>query len=40
MVDAYEEGRTIVAATRRWAVTPGERQSILERAVLRLLKEA
>jgi DNA topoisomerase-1 len=40
VVDAYEEGRTIAAATRRTAVTPGERQTILERAVLRLLKEA
>jgi DNA topoisomerase-1 len=40
VVDAYEEGRTIRAATRRRASTPGERQTILERAVLRLLKEA
>jgi DNA topoisomerase I len=40
VIDAYEEGRTIAAATRRTAVTPGERQTILERAVLRLLKEA
>jgi DNA topoisomerase I len=40
VIDAYEEGRTIAAATRRTAVTPGERQTILERAVLRLLREA
>jgi DNA topoisomerase-1 len=39
VVDAYEEGRTIRAATRRKAATPDERQTILERAVLRLLRE-
>jgi DNA topoisomerase IB len=39
VVDAYEEGRTIRAWTRRTAVTPDERQTLLERAVLRLLKE-
>ncbi len=40
VVDAYEEGITIRAATRRKAATPNERQTILERAVLRLLKDA
>jgi DNA topoisomerase IB len=40
VVDAYEEGRTIAAAVRRKAATPAERQTNLERAVLRLLKEA
>jgi DNA topoisomerase IB len=40
VVDAYEEGKTIAAAVRRPAATPAERQTILERAVLRLLKEA
>ena len=40
VVDAYEEGTTIQAATRRKAATPDERQTILERAVLRLLKDA
>jgi len=40
VVDAYEEGTTIRAATRRKAATPGERQTNLERAVLRLLKDA
>jgi DNA topoisomerase IB len=40
VVDAYEEGRTIRAATRRKAATPDERQTILERAVLKLLREA
>jgi DNA topoisomerase-1 len=40
VVDAYEEGRTIRAATRRKAATPDERQTILERAVLRLLRDA
>ncbi len=39
VVDAYEEGRTIVAATRRKHRTADERQAALERAVLRLLKE-
>jgi DNA topoisomerase IB len=39
VVDAYEEGITIKAATRRRAATPDERQVILERAVLRLLKD-
>jgi DNA topoisomerase IB len=40
VVDAYEEGRTIASAVRRKAATPAERQTILERAVLRLLKDA
>jgi DNA topoisomerase IB len=40
IVDAYQEGRTIKAATRRRAATPDERQTILERAVLKLLREA
>jgi DNA topoisomerase I len=40
VVDAYEEGRTIASAVRRKAATPGERQTNLERAVLRLLKES
>jgi DNA topoisomerase IB len=40
IVDAYQEGRTIKAATRRKAATPDERQTILERAVLKLLREA
>ena len=37
VVDAYEEGRTIAAATRRTYRTADERQAALERAVLRLL---
>jgi DNA topoisomerase-1 len=40
IIDAYEEGRTIRSAVRRRAATPDERQTILERAVLKLLKEA
>jgi DNA topoisomerase IB len=40
VVDAYEEGRTIKAATRRRAASPDERQTILERAVLKLLSES
>jgi DNA topoisomerase I len=40
VVDAYEEGRTIKAATRRKAASPDERQTILEQAVLRLLTES
>jgi DNA topoisomerase-1 len=40
VVEAYEEGRTIRAATRRKVKTPDERQTVLERAVLRLLKAA
>jgi DNA topoisomerase IB len=38
VVDAYEEGVTIKAATRRRTATADERQTVLERAVLRLLK--
>ena len=40
VVDAYEEGITIKAATRRKAATPSERQTHLERALLRLLRDA
>jgi DNA topoisomerase I len=40
VVDAYEEGTTIKAATRRKTASPDERQTVLERAVLRLLKDA
>lgn len=40
VIDAYEEGRTIERATRRTYDTPDERQAALERATLRLLKEA
>jgi DNA topoisomerase IB len=38
VVDAYEEGRTIASAVRRQVATADERQSVLERAVLRLLR--
>jgi DNA topoisomerase IB len=40
VVDAYEEGRTIARAVRRKVGTPDQRQAVLERAVLRLLREA
>jgi len=40
VVDAYEEGRTVGTAVRRKAATPAERQAILERAVLRLLRDS
>jgi hypothetical protein len=40
VVDAYEEGRTIRVAVRRRVASADERQAILERAVLRLLKGA
>ncbi len=40
VIDAYEEGRTIERATRRTYDTPDARQAALERATLRLLKEA
>jgi DNA topoisomerase IB len=40
VIDAYEEGRTIERATRRSYETTDERQSALERATLRLLKES
>jgi DNA topoisomerase IB len=39
VIDAYEEGTTIRAATRRKTGSPDERQTVLERAVLRLLKD-
>ena len=39
VVDAYEEGRTIGAATRRSYDNTDERQAALERATLRLLRE-
>jgi DNA topoisomerase-1 len=39
VVQAYDEGITIRDATRRKAASPVERQTILERAVLRLLEE-
>ena len=38
VVEAYEEGRTIAATTRRTYDTPDARQAALERATLRLLK--
>ncbi|MFZ2015091.1 MAG: DNA topoisomerase IB [Nocardioides sp.] len=40
VVDAYEEGHTIAHALRRKAATPAERQTILERAVLKLLTDS
>lgn len=40
VIDAYEEGRTIASTTRRSFDTPDERQAALERATLKLLKEA
>ena len=40
VIDAYEEGRTIGRATGRSYDSPDERQAALERATLRLLKEA
>jgi DNA topoisomerase IB len=40
VVDAYEEGRTIRSAVRRKTASPDERQATLERAVLRLLRDA
>lgn len=40
VVDAYEEGRTIGRSTRRTYDSPDERQAALERATLKLLKEA
>jgi DNA topoisomerase I len=40
VIDLYEEGRTIRAAVARRAGSPDERQAMLERAVLRLLKAA
>ena len=40
VIDAYEEGRTIARTTSRSYDTPDERQAALERATLKLLKEA
>ncbi|HET7072328.1 MAG TPA: DNA topoisomerase IB [Nocardioides sp.] len=40
VVDAYEEGRTIRTAVRRRLASPDARQQALERAVLRLLRDA
>jgi DNA topoisomerase I len=40
VIDLYEAGTTISAAVRRKAKTSDERQAILERAVLRLLRDA
>jgi DNA topoisomerase IB len=40
VIDLYEAGTTIAAAVRRKAKSPDERQAILERAVLRLLRGA
>jgi len=39
VIEAYEEGKTISATTRRTSDTPDERQAALERATLKLLKE-
>ncbi|MFA6297621.1 MAG: DNA topoisomerase IB [Nocardioides sp.] len=40
VIEAYEEGRTIGATTRRTHGTPDERQAALERATLKLLKRS
>jgi DNA topoisomerase IB len=40
VIDLYEAGTTIAAAVKRRAKSPDERQAILERAVLRLLRNA
>jgi DNA topoisomerase I len=40
VIDLYEAGSTIAVAVRRKAKTPDERQAILERAVLRLLRDS
>jgi DNA topoisomerase-1 len=40
VIDAYEEGRTIEKAVRRRYLGADERQAALERAVLRLVREA
>ena len=37
VIEAYEEGRTIAATTRRTHDTPDLRQAALERATLRLI---
>lgn len=39
VVDAYDEGRTIRTAVRRRITDPAERQLVLERATLRLVRE-
>ncbi|HEU4811194.1 MAG TPA: DNA topoisomerase IB [Nocardioides sp.] len=40
VIDAYDEGRTIAATTRRTYAKADERQAAYERAVLRLLKNS
>ncbi|WP_193614779.1 DNA topoisomerase IB [Nocardioides lijunqiniae] len=40
VIEAYEEGKTIHGTTRRTYDTPDERQAALERATLKLLKQA
>ncbi|WP_244931447.1 DNA topoisomerase IB [Nocardioides sp. W7] len=40
VIEAYDEGRTIERATRRSYASPDERQAALERATLKLIKEA
>ncbi|MDF1606011.1 hypothetical protein [Nocardioides sp. YIM 152315] len=40
VIDAYEEGRTIAGATSKGYETVDERQAALERATLRLIREA
>jgi DNA topoisomerase IB len=40
VIDLYEAGTTIAAAVKRRAKSPDERQAILERAVLRLLRDS
>lgn len=39
VIEAYEQGRTIAATTRRTFDNPDERQAALERATLRLIKD-
>ena len=40
VIEAYEDGRTIAATTRRTFDNPDERQAALERATLKLIKES
>lgn len=40
VIDAYEEGRTISRATRQSYANPDERQAALERATVRLIRDA
>lgn len=40
VIEAYEDGRTIVGTTRRHHDSPDVRQAALERATLRLIKES